>query len=706
MGWLRSDPRTFDDAWMISRLAGAGRRLPGITGLLAEGRIGLAQAGAACWQVSHLPDLPQQPGEAQASPDDDGGPESAGRGAGGGREDRGGACHDRPDTGADETPGGDGCGAGGGSAGRGSASGGGADPEGDVWAGLWRLGDVHAAADELFSRFLPGMDPAGVRALGAHLREAADARERAAGDYDEYQQRKLRISRSLGGTAEISGRLHPAAAEQVIAAFEDLGGKAGPADTRTKAQRWADVFTGLPGLTPDTPAPASAAPSVPAPAATPSSAPAPSAGSPSAAGASSSGDPGPDAPDAGREGARGPGPAGPGPAGPRDGLGSGGPAVGDGDPDDSQYPGGAQYDGQSSPDDEPDDDRPYADAGHHHHDGSHGGSGSDSGSDSHSVDSSPGGAPWPAARDSEPADGQTGRAGKGGPRAGEPGRGEPGRGHGQHAPPGVAPAAFSRARTRVLVTIPISTLLGWPMSPGAVLGSGIPVTGETARRLACDAETVRIITGPAGLAQQSVPAWPVPGQPVPGQHGPPWSARNGHSGQPSQDPGGPDRRARDGCTQDGCTGGGDGDGDLCGTDEPPPLLDATGQLTRMLAAAIAQLPGPLGRPSAVLDVGRKDPGWTPRQRDALYARYGGRCCRQRCSARATVIHHVIFWADGGTTCVTNGAPVCEYCHWLVHEGGWRLSKDPDGQITLHPPSPGWRPGTIYRHGKPVKEGTA
>jgi len=243
------------------------------------------------------------------------------------------------------------------------------------------------------------------------------------------------------------------------------------------------------------------------------------------------------------------------------------------------------------------------------------------------------------------------------------------------------------------------------MSPGAVLGSGIPVTGETARRLACVAEIVRIITGPGG--------WPAPSPS--GQPGPAWPARNGHDGHLSQDPGRPGRHARDGCARDGRTGGSDG-GRRSNDASPPPLpdatgpdatgLDATGQLTVMLAAAIAQLPGPLGRPSAVLDVGRKDPGWTPRQRDALYARYGGRCCRPRCTGRATVIHHVIFWADGGTTCVTNGAPVCEYCHWLVHEGGWRLSKDPDGRITFYPPPPGWRPGTIYRHGKPIPEGTA
>jgi hypothetical protein len=40
-------------------------------------------------------------------------------------------------------------------------------------------------------------------------------------------------------------------------------------------------------------------------------------------------------------------------------------------------------------------------------------------------------------------------------------------------------------RPRVIVTVPLSTLLGNPLAPGAVLGAGTPITGEAARRLAC-----------------------------------------------------------------------------------------------------------------------------------------------------------------------------------------------------------------------------
>ena len=60
---------------------------------------------------------------------------------------------------------------------------------GDGWAGLWRAGDVHAAADELFAAFLPGLDGGQLRQMGAHLREAADSSEHAADARDDYARR-------------------------------------------------------------------------------------------------------------------------------------------------------------------------------------------------------------------------------------------------------------------------------------------------------------------------------------------------------------------------------------------------------------------------------------------------------------------------------------------------------------------------------------
>jgi hypothetical protein len=219
---------------------------------------------------------------------------------------------------------------------------------------------------------------------------------------------------------------------------------------------------------------------------------------------------------------------------------------------------------------------------------------------------------------------------------------------------GLAPAGFQRPR--LIVTVPLATLLGQPLAPGAtVLGPGTPLTGPAARRLACDAEVIRLVTG-------TPPSHP-------GGHGQPTDGRPG------------------GCGRPGSSGN--------------PTWDLTGQL----AASIVQLPRPLAGPSAVLDIGRKSHGWTPRQRDALHAQYGGRCGHPGCSGPIDVIHHIIHWADGGPTSITNAYPCCLYHHWLIHEGGWRIIKHPDAAITTIPPPPGWRPGTIYRHGKPVEERT-
>lgn len=203
----------------------------------------------------------------------------------------------------------------------------------------------------------------------------------------------------------------------------------------------------------------------------------------------------------------------------------------------------------------------------------------------------------------------------------------------------------------MIVTVPLSTLLGEPLSPGAVIGTATPVSGEAARRIACDAEVIRLVTTPAG--------------------------------QPGRSPEPSDAYARPAAADS---------------------LGATGQLLDRLGEAIAKLPAPLGGPSAALDIGRKSHGWTPRQRDALYVAYGGTCgFPGGCSAPIEVIHHIQHWADGGRTSVENGWPACQFHHWLVHEGGWRLARCRDGSVTSIPPPPGWRPGTVYRSGKPVPE---
>ena len=428
-------------------------------------------------------------------------------------------------------------------------------------------GDVHAAADELFSAFLPSLDANQLRQLGAHLREAANAQESAGDDHDDYARRGLRISARWVAPARSAAGLHAEAAEQVIAAFEELGAKTGPDDKRTKAQRWADVLARLTATAPD-------------PAAPP--------GTPDSAGPATASD----------------------------------QAAAMADPDDDEPCNADAHTGHehSGAGHDPDADRQGEgrdpNAGHDHQGQDHDWRGTDEHGATGPGDRS---ADRREADDADPGGIADLRPAALGPAAA--------------GPSAAVPAAYRRPR--VIVTVQLSTLLGRPLSPAGSLGSGTPLTAEAARRLACDAEIIRLITEPAGL---------------------------------------PD-------------GGRDG--------------DATARLTKLMAAAIAQ--PPLASPSAVLDIGRKSPGWTPRQRDALFAQYGGHCSAPRCGGPIDVIHHIIHWLYGGKTRILNGAPFCLHHHWLVHEGGWRVRKLRDGTIAFSPPPPGWRPGTIYRRGKPVTE---
>jgi len=48
-------------------------------------------------------------------------------------------------------------------------------------------------------------------------------------------------------------------------------------------------------------------------------------------------------------------------------------------------------------------------------------------------------------------------------------------------------------------------------------------------------------------------------------------------------------------------------------------------------------------------------------------------------------HHLVHWAHGGPTEVDNVYLFCRPHHRLVHEGGWRVSKQPGGELLALPP---------------------
>jgi Domain of unknown function (DUF222)/HNH endonuclease len=54
-------------------------------------------------------------------------------------------------------------------------------------------------------------------------------------------------------------------------------------------------------------------------------------------------------------------------------------------------------------------------------------------------------------------------------------------------------------------------------------------------------------------------------------------------------------------------------------------------------------------------------------------------------------HHLQHWLHGGRTDLANLALVCRAHHRVVHEGGWRPTRGPDGRFNVSPPQRPPRP---------------
>jgi HNH endonuclease len=93
-----------------------------------------------------------------------------------------------------------------------------------------------------------------------------------------------------------------------------------------------------------------------------------------------------------------------------------------------------------------------------------------------------------------------------------------------------------------------------------------------------------------------------------------------------------------------------------------------------------------GAASQPLDVGRASRVIQPAQRSALAVRDGG-CIFPGCDRPLAWCdaHHLVHWLDGGPTDLANLALLCRAHHRAVHEGGWRLTRQPDSRLTATPP---------------------
>jgi hypothetical protein len=92
-------------------------------------------------------------------------------------------------------------------------------------------------------------------------------------------------------------------------------------------------------------------------------------------------------------------------------------------------------------------------------------------------------------------------------------------------------------------------------------------------------------------------------------------------------------------------------------------------------------------PSEVLDLGRGARLPSPALRRAVHAR-DQHCGFPGCTVPPEwcQVHHVIHWADGGETVITNLVLVCHHHHHLLHEGGWTATMSPDQKLQVFRPS--------------------
>ncbi len=91
-----------------------------------------------------------------------------------------------------------------------------------------------------------------------------------------------------------------------------------------------------------------------------------------------------------------------------------------------------------------------------------------------------------------------------------------------------------------------------------------------------------------------------------------------------------------------------------------------------------------GRDGRVVEVDARTRTISPALRRALHHR--DRCCRfPGCGVRFGQGHHIRHWAQGGPTTLSNLALLCRRHHRAVHEEGYRVDRQPAGELRFRRP---------------------
>jgi len=99
------------------------------------------------------------------------------------------------------------------------------------------------------------------------------------------------------------------------------------------------------------------------------------------------------------------------------------------------------------------------------------------------------------------------------------------------------------------------------------------------------------------------------------------------------------------------------------------------------ASRVVMSHGPDGR---VVEVAARSRAIPPALRRALHHRDRG-CRFPGCTVRFGQGHHILHWAQGGPTTLSNLAVLCRRHHRAVHEEGYQVERQPDGVLQFRRP---------------------
>ena len=135
----------------------------------------------------------------------------------------------------------------------------------------------------------------------------------------------------------------------------------------------------------------------------------------------------------------------------------------------------------------------------------------------------------------------------------------------------------------------------------------------------------------------------------------------------------------------------DADG-VCELDDGPSLAAETARRLMCDASILVVTDGKGGR----VEIGKKAPAIPRATRRAVRRRDQG-CRFPGCGARVfTHVHHIRHRVHHGTNDLTNLVELCWHHHRLVHEGGWNLRLDTNGEVLAIRPN-----GNVLPRVRPV-----